>query len=59
MRKKPTQRQRRLQSLKQPVEEEKAPFKPDKYMKVAKKLSSKQIKKQGNRTSTGLGLVHG
>ena len=57
MRKKPTQRQRRPQSLKQPDEEEKAPFKPDKCIKFAKKLSSKQIKKQANRTSTG--LVHG
>jgi hypothetical protein len=57
MRKKPTQRQRRPQSLKQPDEEEKAPFNPDKCMKVAKKLSSKQIKKQANRTY--IGLVHG
>ena len=57
MRKKPTQRQRRPQSLKQPDEEEKAPFKPDNCIKFAKKLSSKQIKKQASRTY--IGLVHG
>lgn len=57
MRKKLTQRQRRLKSLKQPIEEEKAPLNPDNCIKIAKKLSSKQIKKQANRTSTG--LVHG
>jgi hypothetical protein len=57
MRKKPTQRQRRIQSLKQPIEEEKSPLNPDNCIKIAKKLSSKQIKKQANRTSTG--LVHG
>jgi hypothetical protein len=45
--------QRRLLPLLPPVEEEKAPFNPDDCIKPAKRLSSKQIKKQGSRPSKG------
>lgn len=48
--------QRRLLTTLKPVQEEKAPFNPDDCIKPSKRLSSKQIKKQGSRPSKG--LVH-
>ena len=49
--------QRRLLTTLKSVEEEKAPFNPDDCIKPAKRLCSKQIKKQGSRGSKGLALT--
>ena len=55
MSKKPTLRS--LLPLLKKAEEEKAPFNPDDCIKPAKRLCSKQIKKQGSRASKGLALT--
>jgi len=54
---KPTQSQRRPQSVKKQVEEEKTDFNLDILMKPVKRLSSKQIKKKAN-SRPSKGLVH-
>ena len=55
MSKKPTERS--LLPLQKKAEEEKAAFNPDDCIKPAKRLCSKQIKKQGSRASKGLALT--
>ena len=54
MSKKPTERS--LLPLQKKAEEEKAAFNPDDCIKPAKRLCSKQIKKQGSRAEKGLAL---